>query len=156
MKYYVYHLIDPRDDSVFYVGKGTGNRCFQHMQDAALHRNKNLPKELRIRDIEKSGCKVVVKKVFHTDNEQQAFVREKSDILEIGIDNLTNLSFGQSDQNENAFDVAKFNHDRIKLAYEAGAIRMNRQFVPMILAEFKEVMDLCCKLTNKDLYANYT
>jgi len=23
-RYYVYELIDPRDDSVFYVGKGTG------------------------------------------------------------------------------------------------------------------------------------
>lgn len=30
LKYYVYLLQDPRDNSVFYVGKGVGNRVFQH------------------------------------------------------------------------------------------------------------------------------
>lgn len=155
MKYYVYHLIDPRDDSVFYVGKGTGKRCFQHKQDAIAHRNNNIQKENRIREIIKSGSDVIVEKVFFTDNEQQAYGREKHDIVEIGMCNLTNASGGKNDQNERAFETAKFHYDRMKNAYEAGAIRFNRQFVPMLLAEFKEVMDLCCKLTNKDLYANY-
>jgi len=31
---YVYKLIDPRDGSVFYVGKGKGNRVFAHMKAA--------------------------------------------------------------------------------------------------------------------------
>ena len=26
LKYYVYALVDPRDNRIFYVGKGTGNR----------------------------------------------------------------------------------------------------------------------------------
>ena len=30
LAYYVYRLIDPRDGSTFYVGKGTGERIFQH------------------------------------------------------------------------------------------------------------------------------
>lgn len=29
--WYVYRLIDPRDGSTFYVGKGKGNRVFAHM-----------------------------------------------------------------------------------------------------------------------------
>jgi hypothetical protein len=33
-KWYVYELIDPRDDSVFYVGKGCGNRIDAHEQEA--------------------------------------------------------------------------------------------------------------------------
>lgn len=33
-KWYVYELLDPRDDSVFYVGKGSGNRIFAHEQEA--------------------------------------------------------------------------------------------------------------------------
>jgi len=28
LSYYVYLLIDPRTDKVFYVGKGAGNRIF--------------------------------------------------------------------------------------------------------------------------------
>lgn len=31
LKQYVYMLIDPRDDSVFYIGKGTGNRVYHHV-----------------------------------------------------------------------------------------------------------------------------
>jgi hypothetical protein len=30
LKYYVYRLIDPRNGETFYVGKGKGNRIFQH------------------------------------------------------------------------------------------------------------------------------
>ena len=31
--YYVYRLVDPRDGSTFYVGKGKGNRVFAHVND---------------------------------------------------------------------------------------------------------------------------
>lgn len=34
MNYYVYRLIDPRNGETFYVGKGKGNRVFQHMKGA--------------------------------------------------------------------------------------------------------------------------
>ncbi|CDF99459.1 Putative uncharacterized protein [Avibacterium paragallinarum JF4211] len=28
--YYIYCLVDPRNQNIFYVGKGKGNRVFQH------------------------------------------------------------------------------------------------------------------------------
>lgn len=33
-KWYVYELLDPRDDSVFYVGKGSGKRIYAHEAEA--------------------------------------------------------------------------------------------------------------------------
>ena len=30
LNYYVYCLVDPRDNRIFYIGKGHGNRVFQH------------------------------------------------------------------------------------------------------------------------------
>lgn len=34
MQYYVYRLIDPRDGQTFYVGRGSGNRVFDHVKGA--------------------------------------------------------------------------------------------------------------------------
>ena len=32
--FYVYGLIDPDTKSMFYIGKGSGNRVFMHVRDA--------------------------------------------------------------------------------------------------------------------------
>lgn len=40
-RYYVYRLIDPRTYQTFYVGKGTGNRVFDHAKAAIRNYEKN-------------------------------------------------------------------------------------------------------------------
>jgi hypothetical protein len=32
LKFYVYALIDPRTDRVFYIGKGKGSRIYAHVE----------------------------------------------------------------------------------------------------------------------------
>lgn len=53
LKYYVYALVDPRDKRIFYVGKGTGDRVFQHAEDS-LNENDESLKLSTIREIHKA------------------------------------------------------------------------------------------------------
>ncbi len=81
--YYVYRLIDPRNGQTFYVGKGTGNRVFQHVLGAIDYYDgvtdtdysyENDPNKLRIiRDIRDVGLEVIhIIQRWHL-TEEQAF-----------------------------------------------------------------------------------
>lgn len=71
LEYYVYQLIDPRDNKVFYVGKGKGSRVLAHEIDA--EKNDNSDKLKRINDIKSSGQNVI-KTIFSQHlTEEQAF-----------------------------------------------------------------------------------
>ena len=47
LKWYVYLLSDPNTNEVFYVGKGKGNRVFDHFKNL----KKNDPKSQKIKEI---------------------------------------------------------------------------------------------------------
>ena len=66
LKYYVYAYYDPADMSFpFYIGKGKGNRCFQHLLDKSDSR-----KVSKIREIYDRGQKPVIEIVrFNLENE---------------------------------------------------------------------------------------
>lgn len=74
--WYVYALRDPRDNVVFYIGKGKSNRWFDHIQEArntGMGDNPSL-KLQRIREIEFAGLKVDAFLIRHgIETEKLAF-----------------------------------------------------------------------------------
>ena len=74
--YYVYALIDPRSNDVFYIGKGTGNRVFSH--EAEIEKSSETEKIRKIRDIESNGFSVKRVMINWGLSEQEAFAAEAS------------------------------------------------------------------------------
>lgn len=89
--YYVYRLIDPRNGNTFYVGKGKGNRVFDHIKDAekvsddiqnknqGSHDEKITSKLDIIKEIKAAGLEVII--VIHRHaikNEKIAFEIESA------------------------------------------------------------------------------
>ena len=94
MKFYVYHLIDPRNSEVFYVGKGTGKRLFQHEAEVRKGKVGNYDKYRRIKEIIDNGQSVVAKRVKEFVTEQDAYEYERIEVSRIGLENLTNMIEG--------------------------------------------------------------
>jgi uncharacterized protein len=87
LEFYVYLLIDPRDGQVFYVGKGTGERCFAHLEEARRMRadtSGDYEKLKQIRAIERDGRHVRIDVLRHGLTEQEAFMLESAAIDLLG------------------------------------------------------------------------
>lgn len=99
MEYYVYKLIDSRNNQVFYIGKGQKKRMYHHVDEVQRGRipnRTNIKLGNKIKKILSSGHKVKYEKVFITKIEHEAFDREIKLIKEIGLENLCNLTEGGS------------------------------------------------------------
>ena len=94
MRHYVYALIDPRDATPFYVGKGVAARRFRHFKKAPLDERSNPDKVKRVRDIEESGLAPQAIVLSWHSTQAEAYAAEKKGIATIGIDKLTNKNEG--------------------------------------------------------------
>lgn len=75
-EYYVYGLIDPRTNSIFYIGKGKGKRMFQHSSEK-LRVHSNTDKLQIIEEIHKDGLEVTHIIISENLNEEAALLLER-------------------------------------------------------------------------------
>ena len=102
--WYVYRIKDPRiiPPRVRYVGKGTGNRMYQHAKDAKILLKRGTPKammslsclhkwfiELWDEDLEPA-----YEIIYRTDDEDKAYAVEAEQIRRIGLERLLNETYG--------------------------------------------------------------
>ena len=74
--YYVYGLIDPRNKKIFYIGKGTGNRIFEHEQESQRSPDSEKLKLKTIDEIKYAGLKVEKIIINSSLTESEAFAAE--------------------------------------------------------------------------------
>ena len=116
--YYVYLLSDPATNEVFYVGKGTSNRIFAHI-NAALTRADVSDKLDRIRAIIATGQEVHHCIIRHGLTEKEALEVEAALIDFIGLASLTNLVHGHG-----ADDRGQMNVSEVIAKYEAPEVEI--------------------------------
>ena len=121
---YVYGLIDPRDNTLFYIGKGSGNRVFQHEFESLNNPDSEKLKLKTISEIKENGMEV--KKVILNAglSESEAFVAEAALINAfnyVGMTRLTNIQSGHHftealsvEEFEKEYGAEELNEDDIK------------------------------------------
>jgi hypothetical protein len=106
--YYVYFLIDPTNQEIFYVGKGKGNRVASHVKQAINGNIANAEKHKRITNVISAGERVQEFIFEHYDVERDAFACEKFFIEAIRYLGITNIANGVMTNDEKVSEEAKF------------------------------------------------
>jgi hypothetical protein len=78
--YYVYALVDSRNNEVFYIGKGKGDRAAAHLAEHLKGLGKNKVKDSRIGAILSAGGHVRIVLLAFFDSEKDAYDYEASSI----------------------------------------------------------------------------
>ena len=92
--FYVYELVNSLTKEVFYIGKGTGDRAYQHKKEAN-NTDKSNNRLNEIRKIESSGGEVIERVIGRYITEKEAFAVESTLIHWVyGRDKLKNDTGG--------------------------------------------------------------
>jgi uncharacterized protein len=93
IQFYVYRLIDPRNGETFYVGKGRGNRVFQHIRAEKVFEDDVVGNKVkRIREIMVAGFEVG--HVIHRHGMDERTALEVEAALIDAYPGLTNIAGG--------------------------------------------------------------
>ena len=94
-EYYVYALIDPRNDEIFYIGKGKNNRYLDHIKElekehSVQKKGINPNKARKIKEIVELGYELKYKFIAEKLTEDEAFVLEEVLVERFGREILKN------------------------------------------------------------------
>jgi hypothetical protein len=135
LKYYVYVCVDPRNNQVFYVGKGRGKRVLW-----SLMGNGRTDCEARIEKINKGGYETRYEILAHRlEDEETALLIERAVIDAFGLEVLTNkvkgrhsIQLGRTPLHEL---VARYAAKPVKITHPVLLIRINRLYRPTMSAD---------------------
>lgn len=134
LEYYVYALIHPTTDKPFYIGKGIGNRVFNHKHCALNTEDSSLKLDI-IREITSSNLEVKHIVIRHGLTEKEAFEVEASLIdlgNYIGFD-LSNIMDGHYAENRGLMTsdeiIRRYNAKPLEaLLHPAIIININKKY----------------------------
>ena len=78
LKYYVYLYSDPRDNKIFYIGKGKNNRVFQHLNDKS-----EKEKAMKIQELISIGLKPKIEILVHGISDEYTAKKIEASIIDL-------------------------------------------------------------------------
>jgi len=119
--------MDPRNNEPFYIGKGVGNRIFDHEKCAIKSKSSNLKLD-RIREIKLRGDNIKILIIRHGIDEQTAFEIEAA-LIDFGI--LCNFNFSNIVMGHDSSDRGLMTIDELHRLY--GAKPLTQVSDPLIM-----------------------
>jgi hypothetical protein len=124
LQHYVYALIDPRDATIFYVGKASANdRAWSHTREAPNKSNKSL----RIQEIRREGLEPQVEVLRYGLTEKSVLEVEAAVIDTLGFETLTNVVRGHG------IERGRLGSSELERLYGAKPIELSTYSEPIIL-----------------------
>ncbi len=104
LKHYVYLYVDPRDESVFYVGKGIGERCLAHLKEGG-----ESEKAKRIAAIHDSNLKPHIDILVHGLATSEVALQVEAAVIDLlGREKLTNQVRGWNSELFGRMELEQF------------------------------------------------